>query len=163
MAQAINELSADTIALEQVLMATSVGDVVTYAVLSERIGRNVQQAARGLLRSARHRVQAQHGALFEPVINVGLKRLDDVGKLASARATISTICRTAQRGLGRAATIEHPELLPAAIKPGYNVTVAQLGVLREVTTSRTAKRLEAHVGNAVAPTAKMLDAMKETL
>ena len=75
----INEVSADTLALYEALKDITIDGMITYANLSDLIGRDVQSEAIGSLTTARRMCQREDQIVFSPVRGVGLKRLDDSG------------------------------------------------------------------------------------
>lgn len=161
--RSISELSADTLALESALMTVAVGATVTYRELSAVICRDVQGKARSLLTSARRRVLRDQDALFEPVVRVGLKRLDDIGKVQAADVR-PRIRRIARRGRQKAASVTDFDALPNDVKVSHNMLMALLGAIDYAAQPATGRKLEAHIGNAgTLPTVAMLDLIKETL
>ena len=140
--RAIPEVSIDTQMLESALLIVGVGDVVSYGQLTDVIGRDVQTEARHHLASARRRVLRSHRMVFEPVLNVGLKRLDDAGKIAAGRWHIKRSRNQARYAQTKATAIDNFDALPNELKVEHNVIVAQAGVLRHMTSSRSVEKLK---------------------
>jgi hypothetical protein len=163
--RAVPELSVDTQTIERLLWEIPVGETVSYARLSEAIGRDVQHAARHILTSACDRVLREKQMVFAPVVGVGMKRLDDVGIVSTGSSTIQRIFNLSRRGLRRLAAVANFDALPNEQKVKHNLTMGQLGMLAHATKGATVKKLEQRAGNSTAPlpTAKFLEAMKETL
>lgn len=163
--RAIPELSIDTQTIERLLLATPVTGVVEYTALSAAIGRNVQTDARHIMESARRRVLRSHRMVFEPVVNVGLKRLDDVGIVSLGPSYVGRIHNLSRRGAGKLAAVADFDALPNEAKIEHNTRLAQLGAMRYFTSSKTAKRLAAGIDKASKelPLRKCLNAMKDLL
>lgn len=162
--RAVPELSVDTQTIERLLWEIAVGDTVPYATLSKAIGRDVQHSARHILQSACDRALKEKRMVFAPVVGVGMKRLDDVGIVSTGASTIRRIFNLSRRGLRRLAAVADFDALPNEQKVKHNLTMGQLGMLSHATKSTTVKKLEAKAGNGQPlPTAKFLDAMRETL
>lgn len=139
--RAIPELSVDTQTIERLLLAVAVGDTITYVELTAAIGRDVQHAARHVLTSARRRVLGSARAVFEPVVDIGLKRLDDVGKIGAGRWHLSRARRQAQYAARKASAVDNFEALPNAQKIEHNVVLAQAGVMRHFTSAKSTNKL----------------------
>jgi hypothetical protein len=145
-------IGPETKALLTALIETPLGETVTYAALSERLGRDVTGPARGLLTSARHIAARDHGAVFRPERGVGLVRLTpdeaaDIG--ATARRRIRT---GARRATGKMAALAHHSngLSPDAYRR-MNREIAQLGVIEMVSADHEKAELQDESGNALAP------------
>lgn len=163
--KAIPELSVDTQTIERILLAADVGTVIEYTVLSAAIGRNVQTDARHIMESARRRVLKSHRMVFEPVIDVGLKRLDDAGIVSLGPAYTGRIHNMARRGAQKLTAVQHFDELPNELKLEHNVRLAQLGAVRHMSGSRAAKNLSGRIKETVRdlPLRQCLDAMKEII
>lgn len=161
--KAIPELSVDTQVLERRLLELNIGDEVPYQVLSTAIGRNVQGPGRHVLASAVRRLLNEHGRVIASVKGQGMKRLDDVGIVSTGAAAIKHIHRTSKRASKRLAAVADYEALPKPEQARLNLQRAMLGVLAHSTREPQMKKLEGKVGAALVPSAKMLDAMRESL
>jgi len=163
--KAIPELSVDTQILEKLLLAAAVGSVIEYGVLSAAIGRNVQTEARHIMESARRRVLKSERMVFEPVINIGLKRLDDVGIVSLGPSYVGRIHNLSRRGAQKLTAVKAFDALPNELKVEHNVRLAQLGAVRHMSTSKTTKKLSGAM-TATAdklPLRQCLDAMKAVI
>jgi hypothetical protein len=163
--RAIPELSIDTQTVERILVVAAVGEVVPYGRLSEAIGRNVQNGARYVLKSACDRLLREQHMVFEAVRGDGVKRLDDAGVVGTGTQTLKKIHNAARRGARKLAAVQDFNALPNEKKVQHNLIVAQLGMLAHVTSGRVAKRLEEETRKAPEPlpTARLLEAMKASL
>lgn len=157
----VKQMGIDAQVLIEKLRSVEVGATVAYAQMSEWIGRDVRDHGYGSLCTARNRLVRDEGVVFGTVTGVGLKRLDDVGKVAEAAEGINEIRRAADRKLLIAKATEY-DALPEDGKKKYNATVSHLGVLRAVTTSAAQKRIVAKVENAkgMLPVGVTLEALK---
>ena len=142
----IGVVSVDTSLLAGELAKTSVGDVLTYHTMSEKIGRDVQGVARTNLTSARRIVQRENNMVFGAVSGVGVKRLDDVEISATSDDTLARIRRASHRGIKRMACVVVANLNNAQ-RIEFNTRASALGMLNHVTKSGSMKRLETVVAD----------------
>lgn len=164
-ARAIPELSIDTQTLERLLKTCAIGDVVTYAALSDAIGRDVQNGARHILVSAERRVQREQ-MVFEPVRNVGVKRLDDAAIVGTTAGTMDRVRNLARRQRRKLECVQDFDALPNELKLKHNVAVSVFGILGHITSDRQVKKLESKMTaqqHDALPMAKFLDAMRDSL
>jgi hypothetical protein len=163
--RSIPELSVDVQVLMKHLQQVAIGETVTYDSLSSLIRRDVQRAARHLLDSARNRLERDEHVLFAPVIGVGLKRLDDVGVVATGQRGIQHIRRAARKVTRRLTQcVQHYDQLPAEQQRTHNLALAQAGVLAHMTQSGVEKRIASKVPDVASTVpARFLEAVKETL
>ena len=111
MAQPICEKSADTLIIENVLRESSIGEVVTYALLSAKLGRDVREFCRGNIRTATKALQ-DDGLFFHTVRGEGLKRVDHETALEGVESGVRRIRNTARRTARRVASIDYTSLSP---------------------------------------------------
>lgn len=163
--RSIPELSIDTQTLERLLRTIHVGDVIAYQTLSASIGRNVQTAARGNMTSARRRLLKIDRMLFEPVVNEGLKRLDDRGKISTGRSHIKRAHTQAVLAQRKTASVDNYDALPDSIKSEHNIVLAQAGTVKHMTSGTTHRRLESsvHGGKPKLSLSESLEIMKGTI
>lgn len=163
--QTIPEVSIDTLALEQLLLTVAISDVIGYDRLSAAIGRDVQADARHLLRTARERVRRSQQMVFEPIVNVGLKRLDDVGIVGLGGVYRGRIRRLARRGTRKLVCVGDFAALPNELKVEHNVSMAQLGAVAHFTGESTTKKIAGgmEASHKSLPLRECLDAMKVAL
>jgi len=98
----ITEVSAETRAIADLLIACPIGETVTLASMSDAIGRDITKH-RYIIASARRLVEREVGAVFTSVRGVGYKRLDverAIGVVApAARKHIARSARRASRSI----------------------------------------------------------------
>lgn len=161
--RAIADLHVDTQVLERRLLLLDINEAVSYADLNTLIGRDVQRGARHILASARNRLLSIHGRVTDCITNEGIKRLDDVGIVGTGEQAMKHIHRTARRSGRKLAQIQHYDLLSKPDQSRLNLHRAMFGMMANATTGGKLKKLEARVGAELAPSARMLAAMQETL
>ena len=122
------EVAVETRLIYEKLQTVQVGDVVTYAELSDMCGRVVDGDARGLLETARKWCMRDHQMVFSSVRGVGLVRLSDTQIVNGADQDIGRVRRQAQRGMAKLACASY-EHLPEDMKPEFNAKAAILGTL----------------------------------
>jgi hypothetical protein len=128
--------------LEEALRRVEVGQTITYDELSRAIKGNVQGKDRGYLTTARKRLLRQEGMLFEPVINVGLKREGDPGKIDSVSARRERIHRASGRAIKIASTVDLEALAPAQAQQ-FTLEVACLNATYSISSGSGMKKLGA--------------------
>lgn len=142
MAKTIQELSLDTQTIERLLQALPIDGFIAYRDLSAAIGRDVQHGARGNLESARRRLLRTTQILFGVVVNEGLKRLDDIGKVETGRAHVRRAHSHAKMARRKTASVDDFDRLPNAVKVEHNIIMAQAGVIQQMSSERTTRKLE---------------------
>jgi hypothetical protein len=160
----IPELSIDTQTIERLLAALPIGGVVTYRVLSDAIGRDVQGAARGNLYTARRRLLHRERMVFDVLVNDGLKRLDDAGKVMAGRAHVHRAVAQARLARRKTAAVDDFNALPNALKVEHNLTLAQAGVMVYMAGPQGTTQLQTKIATTPQPLAlaAVLDAMRAT-
>ena len=143
----VKQMGIDAQVLIERLRVVNIGETIPYVVLSEAIGRDVRGHGYGSLNTARNRLCRDEGIVFGTVTGVGLKRLDDSGKVKEAGEGINAIRRAADRHLLIARAAEYDSLSDDD-KKKYNATMSHLGVLRAAATSAAQKRIVAKVENS---------------
>ena len=128
-------LIADTLA------ALQVGEQVTYAKLSEVSGIDVLKQ-RGLIGSARRQVLNDSRAVFDVVIGVGLRRMNDDEIAGYGMVTARRIGRQARRGLKVVSAGEYDRMSPAA-KVNQAIGITVLNMIQHSTTRSAVGKLEA--------------------
>ena len=158
--RAIPERSVDSDILYHELLKVAVGEVVTYEDLSKRIGRDVTQDARGNLTTARRAALSIDRALFAPVRSVGLKRLDDTGKLDAGESQLQRVRKASQQGRRVLASVLEFDALPNAEKVRHNATASVLGAIHAFSkpsaVARVAKRVN-ELTDGTLPVAKTIE------
>ena len=146
------EFQADAEKLVACLLAVEVDGVIAYATLSVAIQRDVQGKGRSALMKARKMLQrtavVEERRCFAPVIDVGLKRLNDEDIVRTSRSTVKRIHRTAGRGIQTLATVRNPIGLTNESKVGYYASTSLLFMFREITRVQSLRQIEAVVAVA---------------
>ena len=95
------ELSIDTQVIVKLLseMAGKEGQIITYAVMGQAVGRDLQRHDRHILESARRIVFRDHRLVFDTVVNAGLKLMTDEEVARSGERTTAHIRRSAKKQL----------------------------------------------------------------
>jgi predicted transcriptional regulator len=91
----ITELSADTRAIADLLLACPIGDTVSLASMSDAIGRDIRKH-RHIIVTARRVVEREAGAVFASVRGIGYQRLD-------AERTVAVVAPAARKHIARSA------------------------------------------------------------
>jgi hypothetical protein len=138
--RSIPELSIDTQTIERLLITSAIGEVISYDAMTSAIGRDVRDA-RHLIASACRRLLREQHMVFAAVVNVGLKRLDDAGKIGAGQWHLQRVRRQAKFAVDKTTAVEDFDALPNALKVEHNVVLAQAGVLKHFTSRKTAKRI----------------------
>jgi hypothetical protein len=147
--RAIPELSIDTQTIENMLAEAQIGDIVTYEAMSAAIGRDTQREARGNVTTARHRLHQSRQMVFGAVTNVGLKRLDDTGKIAAAQGHTRRGRSQYRRAIRTVSAVDNFDALPNDQKLRHSLIAAQSGVILSLTAPSRTRRLEAAIGENV--------------
>lgn len=161
----IPELGIDTQTIERLLIAAEIGAIVTYTTLSAAIGRDVQRDARHITLTARRRLLRSDHMVFEPVIDVGLKRLDDIGIVGLGPSIVGRLRRMSKRGAEKLTAVRDFDALPNAAKVDHNVRLAQLGAIGHLSGARATRQLVGRVEatQRAIPLRECLSAMKAIL
>lgn len=136
--------SIDTQILMDRLAQAAIGELVEYDDLSKLIQRDVRESGYGSLMSARRALEAESSIVFEVVVSKGLTRMDDSGKVNSAKAKVNGICRAARRVKRRLGAVDVSKL----DSPGrllFNATATIAGVLDVMSSRSGQRRIEAKV------------------
>ena len=160
--KAVKEASPDTRLLYQRLSKMNVGDFISYADLTEEIGRNVQKEARHYLDSARLICQREHDKTFGVIINEGLKCLTDSEIVETAVSTIGHIRRASRKSIKRLRCIRNFAALSNEDKIRHNANVSAIALIAHMTKSNNMKKLTSKVQETQErlPYAKTLEAFK---
>lgn len=143
----IRAVSQETLTLEGVLMAAQIGDLIRYETLTAAIHRDVSGEARYFLYSALRRVLREHRVAFECVRDVGLRRLDDPGKVNSAGRVVGKIRRAAKRGLRVVLAVDDFNSMPAAMRLKHNMVASLFGLTRAITGKKQQNLLSARLAS----------------
>lgn len=140
-ARAIPERSSETWAAVRLLQQVAELDVVKYEVIRDAIGCDPQADGRHYVARACEILAREEGIEFAPVPNVGLKRADDVMKVALGRFRMRKAGRQARRARRALAAVEGWEKLTDDQKREHNVLFAQTGALEAMASSRASRKL----------------------
>ena len=143
--QASFQLSADSKTLASVLREVAKKDTISYAALSRAIGRDVRTECAGALRSARMLVQRENRMVFDSVRGVGLMRLADSAIVDLADKARDKVRKHARRTAKKLVCVDFDDL-PNDKKIKHNAALSMFGVLSEISTDKSMKRLLSHPG-----------------
>ena len=149
--------SIDVQKLVEVLKTVDEGQMITYADLTAAIGgRDVSKKYRYLLDQARRFIQREHEIVFAAEKNIGLIRLDDVGKSSIGKQTIVHIRRSAKRGCEKMSCVKDFDAMPEEAKAEHNFGMSVLGAIAASTKKKPLLAIEAKTRTATMPTADVL-------
>lgn len=136
-------LGVDTQTLLKYLETIPVGEIVSYEVLGNLIGCDVQ-SDRGSLESARRLLVRDNQIVFGVVRGVGLKRLNPSEVVEQEGETVTKIRRATKRSLKRLASADFDSLS----KPDQNkhrLVSATLGAIAVCSSQKAHNRLEQRI------------------
>ena len=156
MNRAIPELSADVKLLAARLAKCERGDVVTFEEMTSIVGRDIRKH-RGILTSARRIVLRDNRLVFESVLKVGMKCMENDSLSSVGTSFISRTSRGARRAEQKMATVEY-EKLSNGSRVKHNVAASMLAAVGMMTRSSEVKKLETVIEkrNEPMPTAETL-------
>jgi alkylated DNA nucleotide flippase Atl1 len=166
--KAIPELSLETQTLVRVMLPLTQGDIITYETLSDAAGMPVQAGhgdgtGYGRLGSARRILERDHNMVFAAVAGVGLKLMDEDGRLGIGISSVDGIRRKARKtGVMLAKTDQGKMTNEARIQ--LNTTASVCGVIHAFTKPKMQKAIAGKVsqGQEALPVGKTIEAfMKE--
>lgn len=140
----IGQMSIDTKTLLDRLRLAAVGDLLSYEELSKLIDRDVQGKARHCLESARRGVLRKNRYVFGVILNVGLKRLDDVEIVNTGQSAQRHSLRHNRRSQRVLLAAEYEKLAPA-VQVRLNTYLTSMKLQEFVAGERAAKKIEAAV------------------
>lgn len=138
----IFQASVETRLLYDRLRNLQVGEMVSYAELSEIVGQDTQGEGRGALNSARRLALRDHDIVTDAVKNVGIKRLSGSEVVQSATATFSRVRRLAQRGARRLAAARD-EGLSTEEKARRDASMSALAIVKLMGKPKSVDRIAA--------------------
>lgn len=152
--------STETLALIERLKAASIGEIVSYATMSDVIGADIQ-THRHYLASAMKSLY-DDGIPFGTVRNEGVKRLDANEVVMIGDGAIRHIKRTARTARKRIGSLNGMNDVPNDVRVRANGASALLGVIEHFSTgeSRKAAIKQAALSQSVIPPRKLLEALK---
>lgn len=143
--QAAFQLSADSKTLASVLREVGKDDTISYEALSRAIGRNVRSECAGALHSARLLVQREDRMVFDSVRGVGLMRLADSAIVDLADKARDKVRKHAKRTAKKLVCVDF-DALPNDKKIKHNAALSMFGVMSEIATDKSMKRLVSQPG-----------------
>ncbi|MHC4720362.1 MAG: hypothetical protein ACYSYT_07790 [Planctomycetota bacterium] len=158
--KAICEMHTDTRILYNMLESCLIkngDDEVAYESLNKAIGRNVQGDGRGLLMTARKRIEKEYGVLIECIAGVGLKLTNDYAGVKDR--AVSHIRRQASRTRKRILNAVVDKTLDPTAQADVAIGLSTLGVLELCSKPSAVKKLGAYIeshGRKELPTAETL-------
>jgi hypothetical protein len=158
-------ISVDTRTLADFLAKVPIGGFVSYANLSDAIGRNTQSEARPALQSARNLVQRDHGIVFDCIRGEGMKRLNDLEKVDTSDKVTAAIRRKSRKGIKVLATVENFDAMPTHARVKHNTSMSLFALVEHASKPSQLKKLAARVekGTASLNLTKTLEAQLEAL
>lgn len=151
---------ADVAALAAVLDKLAVGDIATYAELTDAIGRDIQKH-RYLLESALQRLLRKR-KVFGCVKEAGYKRLSDSEIVDYSFSAFRRIRRIARKNAGRLSVVEF-EKLSQEERLRHNLNISALGAIAHAATPSNITKLATACANSNSlnglPTAHVLKLM----
>lgn len=152
--------STQTLKLIEVLQAASIGDILSYAKLSESIGEDIQTDARHYLYSAMNALQGD-GVAFGTVRGQGIKRLTADEIPAIGDAALLHIRRSSRRARKRMRVADGMNDMSNESRVKINATASLLGAIEHFSTGKSAAKAAEEVKtHGVLPPMKLLDALK---
>lgn len=146
-------------ALVDLLREVEVGEMVPYAEMSALLGDDVRNCWH-LVTSAREAL-LREGIAFDVVTNVGLKRLDDTGKVAAAEGYLSKGRNAARRSMRMLRASDVSALSPAD-RTRYLVAEVRAGAVLQFGSNRGIKQITAAIESG-ATTRRLKESLRDTL
>lgn len=143
----IREINVDARALLARMKAAGVGEIITYDEMSELIGRDVRGGSRHVLEAARRWARRER-IIFGAVTGIGIKRLDDAGKVRVGSGMMDKIRRTSRRAAQTLAAVEDFGALPNEMKVQHNMSLSIYGIIQQATSSKMQNRISERVDGA---------------
>jgi hypothetical protein len=135
------EMSTETRRLYEMLLATGIGELITYARLSAELGRTIGGGDHHL-QAARNRALKLDGAVFQNLPRIGYRRLNDEQIVATAPETRLRLRREIRRGARIMACVSEFDRLPNRAKIEHNAQLSILGALGAALKPEAVKRVE---------------------
>lgn len=150
------EASVESRLIAERLSKAAIGEVVSYAELSELIGGDVRsQRNKSRCDTAMRNVLNEHRMVFGAVRNEGFQRLADSELAKVGEQYIGRMKRTAKRAKKKMACVDFSKLT-AEQSVAWNVTATVISVSEEVMGNRSVKA----IGHAVSEAKQQLPTLK---
>lgn len=147
MTQTIAQTSVDARLLYERLVTLNIGESISYAALSAVVGRNVQDEAHGILRTARRMAEREDQIVFGTIVGEGLRRLSDPEIVDTGDHAMLRLRRTARRGANTVTAVGDFNALPNDKKIKHNTLLSLLGTVAAFVRPSVMKKLETSVAN----------------
>lgn len=139
--RSIAERSVETWAALKLMQKAAELEIVTYEALAQAIGLDPQKEGRHHVTRACEILAKEEQREFVPVVNVGLKRADDLLKVILARHRLRKAGRQARRSRRALAAVEKWDALPADKRREHNILAAQAGAIQAMASVRAERQL----------------------
>ena len=144
-------ISVDTTRLVEKLLSVTPGDFISYEDLSNEIGRNVREEARGQLNYARTKILNESRVDFVPLPGKGLRRLTDAEVANSGLKHLRRVRNAARRGGRHMGAIQDFNALANEDKIKHTSALAALGAMEHMAREKPLKLIEQHIMNTGLP------------
>lgn len=141
--------SADAKTIAHVLRTIEVGGIISYEDLSRAIARNVCLTGRPAMDTARGIVQREDRMIFDAIRGVGLKRLADNEIIDLGDKARDHVRRASRKVVKKLVCVDYDQLTNEK-QTKHNTALSMFGVLCELATEKSTKRLTSSVENAKA-------------
>ena len=140
--KSICEITPDTRLLYQRLCKLEPDESISYATLSELIGRDVQGLASHNLVSARHMAERDNAIVTDAIFGEGIKRLTDQSIVLNVGQRVLHRTRRMAKRAVRKLTKVNFDALPPELKIKQNAEVSQLSAIAAFSTMTVTNRIE---------------------
>lgn len=157
--KSIAERSIEASLIRDRLAKADVGDIITYATMSELIGRNIQDR-RWFLTTALNSLLNElppHRKVFSAIENIGVKRLSDEEIVASSSTRYTKKLRRASRKEAKRIAAVEVDNLSRENQTALFTAQSLIGAISTVTKSSMVERIATKIENSALPPAKTLD------
>jgi hypothetical protein len=134
------KLSSDTIAIARALETLAIGESISYNQLTGIIGRDITQF-RNALESARHTVLRDKQMVFDTLRGVGLIRLND-SEIVDLSDKAREQSRKLAKRIAKKLVCVNYNSLSKEKQVKHNTALSMFGVIAELSSSSSVKRLE---------------------
>jgi hypothetical protein len=135
---------SDSAQLARLLATLAVGEEISYDQLGKAIGRDVQGQARGALETARRKLLRDQRRVFDVVIDIGLRRLNDREIVQTADKARAHIRRTSHKA-ARTVLCADYEGLDKEMQVKHNVALSIFAVTEMMAGDKAVRRIESQV------------------
>jgi hypothetical protein len=150
------EVGIDATTLMAVLRNCPIGETVTYEEMAQAIKRSARagHSGYGSLVTARRLLERDEGVVFEAVTSVGLKRLDDTGKLKSCTGMVAGIGRRCRRVRSRLKAVDY-DSMQVPEQQRHNAISSIVGAISLMSKPAAVRKIE-DTAKSELPTAETL-------